>query len=53
MEKNLRKEKFEADKLAKRIRRQVGEAIVDFGMIEEGDRVMRSEEHTSELQSPC
>ena len=40
MEKNLRKEKFEADKLAKRIRRQVGEAIVEFGMIEEGDRVM-------------
>jgi len=40
MEKNPRREKFEADKLAKRIRRQVGEAIVDFGMIEEGDRVM-------------
>src|SRR3954468_24579167 len=31
---------YEASKLAKRIRRQVGEAIADFGMIEEGDRVM-------------
>lgn len=27
-------------KLAKRLRRQVGQAIADFGMIEEGDRVM-------------
>ena len=40
MQKDPRKQKFEADKLAKRIRRQVGEAIGDFGMIEEGDRVM-------------
>ena len=35
-----RKSDYEAGKLAKRIRRQVGEAIVDFGMIEEGDKVM-------------
>jgi len=35
-----RKGEYEAGKLAKRIRRQVGEAIADFGMIEEGDRVM-------------
>ena len=35
-----RKEGYEVNKLAKRIRRQVGDAIVDFGMIEEGDRVM-------------
>jgi tRNA 2-thiocytidine biosynthesis protein TtcA len=35
-----RKEAYEAAKLAKRIRRQVGEAIADFNMIEEGDRVM-------------
>ena len=35
-----RKQDFEAGKLAKRIRRQVGEAIADFGMIEEGDKVM-------------
>jgi len=35
-----RKQKLETDKLAKRIRRQVGEAIGDFRMIEEGDRVM-------------
>src|SRR5438045_6426874 len=35
-----RKSDYEAGKLAKRIRRQVGEAIADFGMIEEGDLVM-------------
>jgi tRNA 2-thiocytidine biosynthesis protein TtcA len=35
-----RKAHYEAGKLAKRLRRQVGEAIADFGMIEEGDRVM-------------
>jgi len=35
-----RKDKFEFDKLAKRLRRQVGEAIGDYRMIEEGDRVM-------------
>ena len=40
MQKDPRKQKFEADKLAKRIRRQAGEAIGDFGMIGEGDRVM-------------
>src|SRR5438876_2020979 len=34
-----RKSDYEAGKLAKRLRRQVGEAIADFGMIEEGDRV--------------
>ena len=37
---DTRKSDLEFNKLAKRIRRQVGEAIVDFGMIEEGDRVM-------------
>ena len=37
---DTRKHEHEFNKLAKRIRRQVGEAIVDFGMIEEGDRVM-------------
>jgi len=35
-----RKSDYEAGKLAKRLRRQVGEAIADFGMIEEGDNVM-------------
>ena len=35
-----RKADYEANKLAKRLRRQVGEAIADFGMIEEGDKVM-------------
>ena len=37
---DTRKHEFEFNKLAKRIRRQVGEAIADFGMIEERDRVM-------------
>jgi tRNA 2-thiocytidine biosynthesis protein TtcA len=31
---------FEANKLSKRLHRQVGQAIVDFNMIEAGDRVM-------------
>lgn len=31
---------YDFNKLQKRLRRQVGEAIVDFNMIEEGDRVM-------------
>jgi tRNA 2-thiocytidine biosynthesis protein TtcA len=35
-----RKADYELGKLAKRLRRQVGEAIADFNMIEEGDKVM-------------
>lgn len=35
-----RKHDYEAAKLAKRLRHQVGQAIADFHMIEEGDRVM-------------
>ena len=35
-----RKHQYEVNKLAKRLRRQVGEAVADFNMIEEGDRVM-------------
>lgn len=31
---------YDFNKLQKRLRRQVGEAIVDYNMIEEGDRVM-------------
>ena len=34
------KQDHEAGKLAKRLRHQVGQAIADFGMIEDGDRVM-------------
>lgn len=34
------KEKYEADKLAKRLRRLTGQAIDDFKMIEPGDKVM-------------
>ena len=35
-----RKAGYEANKLRKRLRRQVGEAIADYGLIEAGDRVM-------------
>ena len=34
------KRKRETDKLAKRLRHQVGQAIADLGMIEDGDKVM-------------
>jgi tRNA 2-thiocytidine biosynthesis protein TtcA len=36
----LRRAAHEANRLAKRLRHQVGRAIADFGMIEDGDRVM-------------
>lgn len=35
-----RKRKLENDKLQKRLRREVGQAIADFNMIEAGDKVM-------------
>ena len=35
-----RKHAFEMNKLSKRLHRQVGQAIVDFNMIEDGDRIM-------------
>jgi len=38
--KDPRKAEFEVNKLRKRLRRQVGEAIGDYGLIEAGDRVM-------------
>jgi tRNA 2-thiocytidine biosynthesis protein TtcA len=37
---DTRKEVFELNKLQKRLRRQVGNAITDYGMIEQGDVVM-------------
>lgn len=40
MEPVSRKEQYHANKLHKRLRRLVGSAIADFGMIEAGDRVM-------------
>jgi tRNA 2-thiocytidine biosynthesis protein TtcA len=40
VQRDTRKSDYEAGKLAKRLRRQVGEAIADFAMIEAGDRVM-------------
>lgn len=38
--KQFQKAAFEANKLQKRLRRQVGQAIADYNMIGEGDRVM-------------
>ena len=35
-----RKQAIDANKLAKRLRRQVGQAIADYNLIEDGDRVM-------------
>jgi tRNA 2-thiocytidine biosynthesis protein TtcA len=35
-----RKAAFEANKLSKRLHRRVGQAVTDFAMIEEGDKVM-------------
>ena len=37
---DVRRQAFEANKLSKKLHRQVGQAIVDFNMIEAGDKVM-------------
>lgn len=37
---DVRKDDYNTNKLVKRLQRQVGQAIADFNMIEEGDRVM-------------
>ena len=39
-QKDSRKAAFEGNKLAKRLRREVGQAIADFNMVSAGDRVM-------------
>ena len=39
-ERDPRAQRHEANRLAKRLRHQVGRAIADFAMIEDGDRVM-------------
>src|ERR687891_2458135 len=40
MSTSAKKQQLELNKLHKRLRRNVGRAIEDFNMIEEGDRVM-------------
>jgi len=35
-----RKQQYQQNKLVKRLQRQVGQAVVDFNMIEQGDKVM-------------
>jgi tRNA 2-thiocytidine biosynthesis protein TtcA len=40
MPENSRKAKLEFNKLQKRLRREVGRAIADYNMIEDGDRIM-------------
>jgi len=40
IQRDPRKAEYELGKLAKRMRRQVGEAIADYNMIEAGDKVM-------------
>jgi tRNA 2-thiocytidine biosynthesis protein TtcA len=40
MNRDPRRSKIESNKLHKRLRRQVGQAIVDYDMIREGERVM-------------
>jgi tRNA 2-thiocytidine biosynthesis protein TtcA len=37
---DARKTSFEANKLSKRLHRQTGQAIIDFNMVEDGDKVM-------------
>ena len=37
---SIRKNQLEANKLQKRLRRNVGKAIADYNMVEEGDRIM-------------
>ena len=39
-EMTIRREQLESNKLQKRLRRNVGKAVADYRMIEEGDRIM-------------
>lgn len=38
--KDTRKEEYSTGKLVKRLRREVGQAVMDFDMIQDGDRIM-------------
>ena len=40
LQRDAAKEAFEINKLSKRLHRQVGQAVADFNMIEDGDKVM-------------
>ncbi len=40
MPRQIRKDRLELNKLQKRLRRQVGTAIADYNMIEDGDKIM-------------
>ncbi len=39
-QRDTRRAQFESNKLSKRLRRQVGQAIADYRMIEDGDKIM-------------
>ncbi len=43
MSENQLKQQHEFNKLHKRLRRQVGQAIADYDMIQDGDKVMVSQ----------
>lgn len=48
-----RERKLETNKLQKRLRREAGQAIQDFRMIESGDRVMVCAFPEARIPIPC